>query len=52
MTAGAPKPKLDDKRPLLQLIEELTKKKDSSHIHIRRNGVALTLTTSAKAEVS
>jgi oxaloacetate decarboxylase alpha subunit len=52
LTAGAPLPKLDGKRPLLQLIEELTKKKDSNHIHIRRDGVSLTLGKSPKAETS
>ena len=52
MTAGAPPPKLDGKRPLMQLIEELTKKKDSSHIHIRRDGVSLTLGKSPKDETS
>ena len=43
MTNGAPKPKLDAKQPLMNLIEELTKKNDCHHIYIRRNGVALTL---------
>jgi hypothetical protein len=43
MTNGAPKPKLDAKQPLLNLIEELTKKKDCHHIYIRRVGVSLTL---------
>ena len=43
MTNGAPNPKLDAKQPLMNLIEELTKKKDCHHIYIRRNGVALTL---------
>jgi oxaloacetate decarboxylase alpha subunit len=42
-SAGAPKPKVDDKRPLLQLIEELTRNKDFTHVHIRRNGLSLTL---------
>ena len=48
MTNGAPKPKLDAKQPLLNLIEELTKKKDCHHIYIRRNGVALTLGRASK----
>ncbi len=52
MTAGAPRPKLDGKQPLMQLIEELTKKKDSNHIHIRRDGVSLTLGKSPKADTS
>ena len=43
MTAGAPKPKLDGKQSLLQLIEQLSKKKDCNHIYIRRDGVSLTL---------
>jgi len=50
MTAGAPKPKLDGKLPLLQLIEELTKKKDTSHIHIRRGDISLTLGKSARSD--
>jgi oxaloacetate decarboxylase alpha subunit len=40
---GAPKPKLDAKQPLLNLIEELTKKKDCHHIYVRRDGMSLTL---------
>jgi oxaloacetate decarboxylase (Na+ extruding) subunit alpha len=52
MSAGAPEPKLDGKRPLMQLIEELTKKKDTSriHIHIKRNGISLTLGKSAGSD--
>jgi len=38
MSAGALKPKLVDK-PLLQIIEELTRKKDCTHLCIRRNGL-------------
>ena len=30
MNADAPKPQVDGKQPLLQLIEELSKKKDSN----------------------
>ncbi|MGZ8427675.1 MAG: hypothetical protein ACXWYD_22235, partial [Candidatus Binatia bacterium] len=52
MTAGASRPKLDGKQPLMQLIEELTKKKDSSHIHILRDGVSLTLGKPPKADAS
>ena len=51
-SGGAPKPKLDGKRSLLQLIEELAKKKDTSHIHIRRDGVSLKLGKSARGETS
>ena len=43
MSAGAPKPQLDGKQSLLQLIEQLSKKKDCNHIYIRRDGVSLTL---------
>jgi len=43
MADGAPKPKLDAKRPLMNLLEELTKKQDCHHIYIRRDGVSLTL---------
>jgi len=42
-SGGAPKPQLDGKQTLLQLIEQLSKKKDCNHIYIRRNGVSLTL---------
>jgi len=40
------------KQALLQLIEELAKKKDASHIYIRRDGFSLTLARSGKAEAS
>jgi oxaloacetate decarboxylase alpha subunit len=40
---GAPKPKLDVKQPLLNLITQLTQKKDCHHIYIRRDGMSLTL---------
>jgi hypothetical protein len=40
---GVPQPKLDAKQPLLQLIEELTRKRDCHHIYIRRDGMSLTL---------
>lgn len=43
LTNGAPKPQLNGKQSLLQLIEELSKKKDCNHIYIRRNGISLTL---------
>ena len=43
MTSRAPKPKLDAKQPLMNLLEELTKKNDCHHIYIRRDGVSLTL---------
>jgi hypothetical protein len=49
MTGGAPKPKLDAKQPLMNLIAELTKKKDCRHIYIRRDGVALTLARSTES---
>jgi len=42
LTNGAPKPQLDGKQSLLQLIEQLSKKKDCNHIYIRRNGFSLT----------
>jgi oxaloacetate decarboxylase alpha subunit len=43
LTNGAPKPQLDAKQSLLQLIEQLSKKKDCNHIYIRRNGFSLTV---------
>ena len=47
--AGAPKPQLDGKQSLFQLIEQLSKKKDCNHVYISRNGVSLTLGKSAKS---
>jgi len=52
VTNGAPKAKLSAKGPLMNLIEELTKKKDFGHIYIRRDGVSLTLRRSAEASHS
>jgi oxaloacetate decarboxylase alpha subunit len=52
MTNGAPKAKLNAKGPLMNLIEELTKKKDFGHIYIRRDGVSLTLRRSAESSHS
>jgi hypothetical protein len=43
LTNGAPQPRLDGKQPLLQLIEQLRKKKDCNHVYVHRNGVSLTL---------
>jgi oxaloacetate decarboxylase alpha subunit len=42
-SAGAPKPKLDAKRSLLQLIEELSRRTDYRCVQVRRGGVSLTL---------
>ncbi|MBM2802801.1 MAG: Pyruvate carboxyltransferase protein [Deltaproteobacteria bacterium] len=52
MSNGAPKAKLDAKQPLLNLIEELTKKKNCSHIYIRRDGVSLTLGRAAENKLA
>ena len=41
--AGLPKPQLDGKQSLLQLVEQLSKKKGCNHIYIRRNGMSLSL---------
>jgi len=41
--AGMPKPQLDGKQSLLQLIEQLTKKQDCNHVYIRKNGFSLTV---------
>jgi oxaloacetate decarboxylase alpha subunit len=43
LTNGAAKPQLDPKRSLLQLIEQLSKKKDCNHVYIRRNNFSLAL---------
>ena len=44
---GAPKRPLDAKQSLLQLVEQLSKKKDTCHVYIRKNGMSLTLGKSA-----
>jgi oxaloacetate decarboxylase alpha subunit len=43
LTNATPKPQLDGKQSLLQLIEQISKKKDCNHIYIRRNGISITL---------
>ena len=43
LNGSAPKPELDNKRSLLQLIEQLAKKKNCHQVYIRRNGLSLTL---------
>jgi oxaloacetate decarboxylase alpha subunit len=43
MKSGVPKPQLDTKQSLLQLIEQLSKKKDCNQVYIRRDGFSLTL---------
>ena len=43
LNGGAPKAQLDAKRSLLQLIEQLTKKKSCNQVYLRRNGLSLTL---------
>jgi len=40
---NAPKPQVDGRQTLLQLIEQLSKKKDCHHLYIRKNGLSLTL---------
>ena len=49
MTNGAPKPQLDSRQSLLQLIEQLSKKKDCNQVYIRRKEFSLTMGKSAKA---
>jgi oxaloacetate decarboxylase alpha subunit len=49
LTSGAPKPRLDGKQSLLQLIEQLSAKKDCNHIYIRRDGISLTLAKTTDA---
>jgi len=44
---GAPKPQLDGKRSLLQLIEQLSKKKDCNHVYIRRKDFSLAMRKTA-----
>jgi oxaloacetate decarboxylase alpha subunit len=40
---GAPKPQLDSKRSLFQILEQLTRKKDCNQVYIRRKDFSLTL---------
>ncbi|HVO94490.1 MAG TPA: hypothetical protein VMT22_16700, partial [Terriglobales bacterium] len=46
LNSNAPKPQLDAKRSLLQLIEQVAKKKDCRQVYIRRNGLSLTFAKS------
>lgn len=46
---GAPTPRASSKQSLLQLIEQLSSKKDCHHVHIRRNGFSLKMGKSAQA---
>jgi oxaloacetate decarboxylase alpha subunit len=46
---GAAKPQLDPKRSLLQLIEQLSKKKDCNHVYIRRKDFSLAMKKSANS---
>jgi hypothetical protein len=48
---GAPKPQPDGKQSLLQLIEQLSKKKDCNHVYIRRNGFSLTLDKNNQTDI-
>jgi hypothetical protein len=50
-THGTPKPQLDGKQSLLQLIEQISKKKDCNHIYIRRNGISLTLGKTNQSDI-
>jgi hypothetical protein len=45
----APQRQVDSRQTLLQLIEQLSKKKDCDHVYIRRNGMSLKLGKSAHA---
>jgi oxaloacetate decarboxylase alpha subunit len=50
-TDGTPKPQLDGKQSLLQLIEQLSKKKDCHHVYIRRKGISLTLGKTNQSDI-
>ena len=43
VNGNAPTPKLDGRRSLLELIEQITKKKDCRQVYIRRNDFSLTM---------
>jgi oxaloacetate decarboxylase alpha subunit len=49
MTNGAPKPQVDGKQSLLQLIKQLSKKEDCNQIYVRRRGFSLAMRKSPKA---
>jgi len=49
-TAGTPKPQLDGKQSLFQLIEQLSKKKACNH-YIRRKGISLTLGKANQSDI-
>jgi oxaloacetate decarboxylase alpha subunit len=49
--AGALKPQLDGKHSLLQLIEQLSKKKACNHIYIRRHDFTLAMRRSGQHKV-
>jgi oxaloacetate decarboxylase alpha subunit len=48
LAGGAPKPQLDGKQSLLQLIEQLSKKKDCNHVYIRRKEFSLAMRRSSR----
>jgi oxaloacetate decarboxylase alpha subunit len=50
-TDGTPKAQLDGKQSLLQLIEQLSKKKDCNQIYIRRKGISLTLGKTNQSDI-
>jgi oxaloacetate decarboxylase alpha subunit len=48
---GTPKPQLDGKQSLLQLIDQLSKK-NCNHIYIRRKGISLTLDKTNQSDIN
>jgi oxaloacetate decarboxylase alpha subunit len=43
LNGNAPRPKLDGRRSLLELIEQITRKKDCRQVYIRKNDFSLTM---------
>ena len=51
LSAAAPKPQIDGKQSLIQLIEQLSKKTDCTQVYIRRNGFSLAMRKSDQRSV-
>jgi hypothetical protein len=40
---------LDARRPLVKIIEELSRSRDLAHVYVRKNGVSITLSQRGRA---
>jgi hypothetical protein len=50
MKNGAPKPHLNSRQSVLELIEQLSRKKDCNQVYIRRKGFSLAMGKSANTQ--